>query len=107
MAICFCGYIYGGRRGNNKKDYGRTIRIHGDGPVHQIQIYVIQTQTLQTQIEILLHARMVCAPEFGGDEDVFSLDARCERFLEPRADLIFVVVAVCPVDVPVPDGERI
>lgn len=37
----------------------RTVRVHGQRPVHQVQVDIVQTQVLQTGLETLLHTRVV------------------------------------------------
>lgn len=83
-----------------------TIRIHGQRPMHQIQINILQPQLLQTQLEILLHARMIGAPELGSDEEILALDlAGRQCRLDALADFFFVLVAEGRVDVSVSDGD--
>jgi hypothetical protein len=41
---------------------GFTIWVHSDGPVDEIEVYIIETQTLQTLVECLLHSGVVSAP---------------------------------------------
>lgn len=63
--------------------------------MHKIQIHILQPQTLQTHIQILLRARMVRTPQLSRDEDIFSLYPAGESFFETLSYFVFVAVAVC------------
>lgn len=58
-----------------------TFWVHGDGPVKEVEINIIQTQALQAHIQVLLDARCIGAPYFRGDPDVFPLDSGVECLL--------------------------
>lgn len=42
--------------------------------MHEIQIHVVQTQSLKTLVESLFHSAVVGAPQLGGHEEVLALD---------------------------------
>jgi len=44
---------------------------------------------------------MVCGPELGGDEDIFTFDSRLKRLLQSDPDFFFVSVAVCCINMAV------
>lgn len=76
--------------------------------MHQVQIDILQPQLLQTQIEILLDARVIRTPQFRGDEEILALDfARRQRGFDPVADLFLVLVAERGVNVSVSDGDGV
>lgn len=76
-----------------------TLGVHGDGPMHQVQVNIIDAQALQADLQVLLDARVEGAPKLRGDEDILSLDPRIEGLLQASSDLILVTIAVGGVDV--------
>lgn len=75
-----------------------TIRDEADGPVDEVQIEVVGAELGQRQVQRLLDAVVVRAPELAGDEHLGAGDA---RGLDAAADLVLVAVHPRAVDVPV------
>jgi len=79
-----------------------TIWVHAHGPVHQVQIHVIETQTLERDIQSLLDSCVVGTPQLRGDEYLLTLhQAGLKGLLEGSAYFILIAVAVSCVDVTV------
>lgn len=79
-----------------------AVGVHGYRPVHQVQINVRRFQHVQALLQTLFGARVECAPELAGDEEVFSLDnASRDDILEGVSHLVLVLVAEGAVNVPV------
>lgn len=79
-----------------------TIGVHGDGPVHKVEIDVGCLQQIQALLKTLLSAGVECAPELAGNEQVLALDdATRNNILESLTDLVLVLVTESAVDVPV------
>lgn len=79
-----------------------AMRVHGDGPMHQIGIDIVEPEAVQRLLQRLVDARVVGAPQLRGDEDLGSRhvtagDGGCDAC----ADFVFVAVAVCGIDVAV------
>ena len=76
--------------------------------MHEIQIHVVQTQSLQTFVESLFYSAMIRAPQLGGHEEVLALDlARGQSCLDAIADFLLVSVARGAVDVTVSHGDGV
>lgn len=51
-----------------------SVGVHRHGPVHQVEINIIQPKRLETLIDIGFGTVMPGTPELSGDEDVLALD---------------------------------
>jgi hypothetical protein len=70
--------------------------------VHEIEVYIIKSEIIQTLLETLFDAGVERAPQLGGDEQVLALDdAGVNGLLDTLADLIFIAVAKSSVNVTV------
>ena len=62
--------------------------------MHQKQIHILQPETLQGLVDALINAPVVCIPQLGSHEDIFTLaNTLVEGLLESLADLRLVLVA--------------
>ena len=85
-----------------------TVRVHGQRPVHQVEIQVCEPELLETGVDGLLDAGVEGAPQLGGDEEVLALDdAGINALLDSLADLVLVAVALRRVDVAVADLDGV
>jgi uncharacterized protein (DUF2267 family) len=75
--------------------------------MHQVKVNIIQSQTLQAQIEVLLHACVICAPQLGCHKNILSLDARLERFSQAFTDLVLVPVTISTIYVFVANAKSV
>lgn len=74
--------------------------------MHEIEVDVVQSQVLETQIKCFLHTRVVAAPQFRGDKNIFSLDfARCKCLLQPISNFLLILIAKGSINVPVADRD--
>lgn len=71
-----------------------TGGIHRDGPVHQVQVNVIQPQTLKALIKVLFDAGVVGRPKLCGDKYVVPLNPFGKRVCEPHTNLAFIPVRI-------------
>jgi hypothetical protein len=71
-----------------------AIWVHGYRPMHEIQVHIVQTQTFQALVQILLDSRVVGTPKLGRNEDIFSFDPTIERLLETFPDFVLIGIAV-------------
>jgi hypothetical protein len=79
-----------------------TVGVHGNWPVHQVEIDVWCLEHVQALLQTLFCARVECAPQLAGDEQLLALhDAARDDILERLAHFVFVLVAECAVDVSV------
>ena len=76
------------------------------GLVDKVEVEVVELQTVQAALELCFGGIVAGAvqPQFGGDEDVFPLDA---ARADGTADLFFVEVGGSGVDVAVATGNGI
>jgi hypothetical protein len=80
-----------------------TIGVHGNRPVNQIEIDIWRLQHVQTLLQTLFCARVECAPQLAGDEELLALhDATRDDVLERFAHFILVLVAESTVNMSVP-----
>lgn len=76
--------------------------------MHQVKVNIIQSQAFQAQIEVLLHACVICAPQLRCHKNILSLDlARLERFSQAFTDLVLVPVTICAIYVLVANAESV
>lgn len=75
-----------------------AVGVHAHGPVHEVEVDVVEAQGLEGLVQAELDAGRVRVPELGDDKDVLALDARVKGGLEALADLVLVGVAVGGVD---------
>jgi hypothetical protein len=85
-----------------------------EGPVHQVQIEVIQAQIAQGLFKGrgYVPRRVLVVPELGGDPEISSRDggitrAAADRVLQHGTDLGLVAVDRGAVDVAVSDADRV
>jgi hypothetical protein len=69
--------------------------------VDEVEVDVIQAQSLQAFIQALLGLPMVCIPQLGCNEHIFAFYARLERLSKSFAHLILVAIHEGSVDVSV------
>ena len=79
--------------------HGRTLHLvllvvdHGEPPVNQVQVDVLQVQLLQGISQGSLRVLVSRPPQLGRHKDVLSLDgARLEDFLESSTYLLLVLI---------------
>jgi hypothetical protein len=85
-----------------------AISIHGDGPVDQVEIDIIQAQQLQADIHVFFAFAVVRAPQFRRDEEIAAGEARgCQSIADPLTDLLLVLVNVGAVNVAVSSFDRV
>lgn len=84
-----------------------AVGVHKQGPVHEEQVNIVQTQALERLGQALLDAGRVGGPDLGDDKDVLALDALGERRLQTLADLVLVAIAVGAVDEAVAVGDGV
>ena len=79
-----------------------TIGVHGNRPVHEVEVDVGCLQQIQALLKTLLSTSVECAPELAGDEQVLALhDAARDDILKSLTNLVLILVAVGAVNVPV------
>jgi hypothetical protein len=79
-----------------------TIGVHGDRPVHEEQVHVVQTQILETDIKTLFGAGVECTPQLRRNEDVLALNyVFAEGFGKGGADFNLITVDVGGINVAV------
>jgi hypothetical protein len=84
------------------RDSRLALGVHGNGPVHEVEIYVRCLEQIQTLLQTLLSTGVECAPELAGNEQVLPLhNSSRDDILERLADLVFVLVAEGTVNVSV------
>lgn len=84
------------------EDIRLTLGVHGNRPVHEVEIDIRCLEHVQALLQTLLSASVECAPELAGNEQVLSLhDAARDNILQRLADFILVLVAEGAVNVSV------
>ena len=66
-----------------------VVWVCGAGPVHQIQINIVQSEALQRAVNALWDALMPWIVQLSGDPDFLPRDA---RGLDALADLLLVAI---------------
>lgn len=75
-----------------------SLGIHEQGPVHEEEVDIVETELLQALLETQLDTGVVGGPDLGDDEDVLALDAGCQGVPDALADFVLVAVAVGAID---------
>lgn len=76
-----------------------AIGVHGHGPMHEIEVYIIKAEVLEADVEVFLCPAVERAPKLGGDEEVLAFDqSLLKRLFQRLANLAFVAVYVCAVN---------
>lgn len=52
-----------------------AIRIHVDWPVNEVEVDIVEAQSLQTLINSFLDLGVIGVPELGGDKNVLTLSS--------------------------------
>jgi hypothetical protein len=83
-----------------------TFRIHGNRPVQQPQVDVLEIQALQAQREVFFDTRVVCTPQFGRHENILPLHlAALKGIVEAKTHFILITIAKGGVDMSVTEHD--
>jgi len=71
----------------------------GFHPVNDIEVEVLEAESLEASVDSFLDIVLIIVPQLRGDENIFTLDASFEGFLETFTDILFVAVDLGAVNV--------
>jgi hypothetical protein len=66
--------------------------------MHKIEVDIVHTKTLQTQVQVLLYPGVICTPQLRCNKDVLSLYSACKGGLETFSNFILIGIAVSCTD---------
>ena len=68
-------------------------------PVNEVEVEVLEAESLETAVDSFLDIVLIIVPQLRGDENIFTLNASFECFLETFTDFLFVLVDLGAVNV--------